>query len=75
MEERQAIERMRRGDIGGLELLVRQYQVRALRAAYLVTHDVALAEDVVQTAFVKAYERIKQFDPERPFGPWQRRLP
>ena len=29
-----------------------------------------LAQDVVQAAFVKAYERIGQFDPERPFGPW-----
>jgi RNA polymerase sigma-70 factor (ECF subfamily) len=70
MEEHDAIERLQRGDVGGLALLVRRYQVRAVRVAYLVTHDLALAEDVVQTAFVKAYERIEQFDLARPFGPW-----
>lgn len=41
-----------------------------MRAAYLVTHDPQLAEDVVQTAFLQAYERIRQFDSARPFGPW-----
>jgi RNA polymerase sigma-70 factor, ECF subfamily len=70
VEEPQAIERLQRGDIGGLEFLVRQYQVRAVRTAYLVTHDVALAQDVVQAAFSTAYERIGRFDPQRPFGAW-----
>ncbi|MGH2459126.1 MAG: RNA polymerase sigma factor [Chloroflexota bacterium] len=70
MEEREAIEQLQRGDVGGLEFLVRQYQVRAIRTAYLVTRDASTAEDVVQTAFVKAYERISQFDRHRPFGPW-----
>lgn len=70
MEESRAIDRLRRGDVAGLEFLVRQYQIPALRAAYLITRDSALAQDVVQAAFLKAYERISQFDPNRPFGPW-----
>ena len=70
MDEREAIERLKRGDITGLELLVRQHQLEAVRAAYLVTHDLALAQDVVQSGFLKAYERIDQFDATRPFGPW-----
>ena len=70
MDETQAIAQMRCGDIGGLEFVVRQYQVRAVRSAYLVTHDLPLAQDVVQAAFIKAWERISQFDPRRPFGPW-----
>lgn len=70
MQERRAITRLKRGDIGGLELLVKAYQVRAVRAATLITHDPALAEDLVQAAFVRAYERIHQFDDSRPFGPW-----
>ncbi len=36
MEERRAIERLKNGDIGGLEVLVRRHQVRAIRAAYLI---------------------------------------
>lgn len=70
MEEREAIARLKRGDIGGLEALVRAYQVRAVRAAYLVTRDRAMAEDIVQAAFLRAFARIEQFDAGRPFGPW-----
>jgi RNA polymerase sigma-70 factor (ECF subfamily) len=68
--ERNAIAQLRRGDIRGLELLVRLYYTQALRAAYLVTHDRPLAEDLVQSAFIRAYERIEQYDDTRPFGPW-----
>lgn len=70
MDEVVAIERLKRGDISGLETLVRRYQVRAVRAAYLVTRDRPLAEDIVQAAFLRAYERIGQFDAQRRFGPW-----
>jgi len=70
MEEREAIARLKRGDISGLEALVRQYQVKAVRTAYLIIRDRALAEDIVQAAFLRAYERIGQFDTGRPFGPW-----
>jgi RNA polymerase sigma-70 factor, ECF subfamily len=70
MDEREAVGRLKRRDITGLEALVRVYQHQALRAARLITRDAALAEDVVQSAFLHAYERIDQFDASRPFGPW-----
>jgi RNA polymerase sigma-70 factor (ECF subfamily) len=70
MKEREAIARLKRGDIGGLEALVRRYQVQAVQTAYLITRDRALAEDIVQAAFLRAYERIGQFDAGRSFGPW-----
>jgi RNA polymerase sigma-70 factor (ECF subfamily) len=70
MEERRAIERLKRGDVGGLEVLVRRHQIRAVQAAYLILRDRALAEDVAQDAFVRAYEGIGRFEAGRPFGPW-----
>jgi RNA polymerase sigma-70 factor (ECF subfamily) len=70
VDERQALARLRRGDIGGLETLVQLYQVKATRTAFLITQDRALAEDVMQAAFLRVAERIHQFDPERPFEPW-----
>jgi len=70
MEEHEVIARLKRGDIAGLETLVRKYQVQAVRIAYLITRDRALTEDIVQAAFLRAYERIGQFDAERPFVPW-----
>lgn len=70
MSERRAIARLKQGNIDGLETLVKKYQVRAVRAAALITHDRSSAEDIVQTAFIRVYERIHQFDETRPFGPW-----
>src|SRR5512132_3317864 len=70
MEDRNAISRIKQGDLNGLETLVKRYQAQAVHAAYLVLYDRALAEDIVQTAFVKVAERIHQFDVLRPFAPW-----
>lgn len=70
MGEREAIARLKSGDIGGLEFLVLKYQVQSVQAAFLICRDRPLAEDIVQSAFIRAYERIAQFDATRPFGPW-----
>ena len=70
MDDLQAIRRLKNGDIGGLEILIVCYQAKAVRTAYLVTHDEPMAEDVVQDAFVRFYERIRHFDECRAFEPY-----
>jgi len=70
MDELGAIRRLKAGDIGGLELLVTLYQVRAVRTAFLITGDTAQAEDAVQEAFLQTYRSIRHFDPDRPFAAW-----
>jgi RNA polymerase sigma-70 factor, ECF subfamily len=70
VNEQLAIQKLKNGDIGGLEFLVQRYQVKALRTAYLITRDLGLAEDVVQDAFIRAYRSIKSFDSTRSFEPW-----
>ncbi len=70
MTEDEAIRRLKQRDIMGLEPLVRRYQTEAIRAAFLITRDAARAEDVVQDAFLRVFERIEQFDAHRPFAPW-----
>ena len=74
MDEKTAIARLKQGDIGGLEGLVGLYYLAAVRWAYLVTHERMTAEDVVQSAFLRVYERFEQFDEARPFVPWFRRI-
>lgn len=69
-----AIARLKQRDIGGLEILVRRYQVRAVRAAYLITGDHSEAEDIVQTAFLQVCAKINQYDEGRPFEPWFMRI-
>ena len=73
MNDQREMERMRQGDIAALGALVDRHQTRALRAAYLVTHDLAMAEDVVSAAFLRVFERADRYDPER-FGPWFYRI-
>lgn len=70
MDEQQAVQILKRGDIRGLEFLVECHQGKALRAAYLITRDLGLAEDVVQDSFIRAYRAIRGFDATRPFEPW-----
>jgi RNA polymerase sigma-70 factor (ECF subfamily) len=74
MKDQDAISRLKQGDLNSLGTLVRRYQARAVQAAYAIVLDRALAEDVVQTAFVRAAERIEQFDDGRPFAPWFLRI-
>ncbi len=47
---------------------------RALRAAYLVTHDAQAAEDIAQESFLAAIRALDTFDRRRPFGPWLHRI-
>jgi RNA polymerase sigma-70 factor (ECF subfamily) len=70
MDEHEAILWMKNGQIEGLEVLVNRYQVGAVRAAFLITHDKALAEDVVQETFIRLYQRIHHFDETRLIEPY-----
>lgn len=70
MDEQGAIQRLKQGEVGGLELLVSHHQVKAVRAAYLITRDLGLAEDIVQDCFIQVYHSIHSFDETRPFEPW-----
>jgi len=70
MDEQRAIQQLKRGQMSGLEFLVSRYQVKAVRAAYLITRDPGLAEDVVQDCFIQVYRSILHFDETRPFEPW-----
>jgi RNA polymerase sigma-70 factor (ECF subfamily) len=70
MDDVQAIRRLKRRDISGIEDLVLRYQAKAVHAAFLITHDEQLAQDVTQDAFIRIYHRISQFDENRPFEPY-----
>ena len=73
-QEREALHALNRGDIAGLEALVHIHQLQALRVAYGITGDLATAEDVVADAFITVYDRIGQYDEQRPFAPWFYRI-
>jgi RNA polymerase sigma-70 factor (ECF subfamily) len=70
MEDLQAIRRLKGGDMGGLECLIARHQGKALRTAFLIAQNEPMAEDVVQDAFVRFYQRANYFDEARPFEPY-----
>ena len=73
-QERAWVRGARDGSAADLEALFREHWPRAYRAAYLVVHDAAAAEDVAQEAFLAALRALDRFDRRRPFGPWLHRI-
>jgi RNA polymerase sigma-70 factor (ECF subfamily) len=73
-DERASVRAAQRGSASGIEALFRLHWPRAHRAAYLVVHDAAAAEDIAQEAFLAAVRNLDRFDRHRPFGPWLHRI-
>src|ERR671937_150998 len=73
-EERAWIRRAQEGSVADFEALFRHHWPRAYRAAYLVVHDAAAAEDIAQESFLAAVRSLERFDRRRPFGPWLHRI-
>src|SRR3954452_22853064 len=73
-EERAWVRRAQAGSVSAIEALYRAHWPRAYRAAYLVVHDAAGAEDIPQEAFLAAVRALDRFDRRRPFGPWLHRI-
>jgi RNA polymerase sigma-70 factor (ECF subfamily) len=72
--ERRWIRAAQSGSEQALEQLYRRHWPWAHRAAYLVVHDAAAAEDIAQEAFLSAIRSLDRFDRTRPFGPWLNRI-
>jgi RNA polymerase sigma-70 factor, ECF subfamily len=72
--ERRWITAAQTGSEEALEHLYRRHWPWAHRAAYLVVHDAAAAEDIAQEAFLSAIRSLDRFDRGRPFGPWLNRI-
>jgi RNA polymerase sigma-70 factor (ECF subfamily) len=62
------------GSTEAVEELFRRHWPAAHRAAWLVVHDAAAAEDIAQEAFVSALRALDRFDRRRPLGPWLHRI-
>ena len=68
------VARARAGDSAAFDALVRTYMEQAYRVAYRVVGHREDAEDLVQEAFLAAYQYLDSFDIGRPFGPWLMRI-
>jgi RNA polymerase sigma-70 factor, ECF subfamily len=68
------IERVRAGDVSAYDTLVRKYERQLFRIAQHITQNREDAEDVMQDAFLKAYEKLDQFQGNSKFYTWLVRI-
>ena len=73
-EEWRLVERVQNGDLGAFDALVRRYMRRGFSIAFRILGQREDAEDLVQEAFLAAFQAIDGFRPGRPFGPWFHRI-
>jgi RNA polymerase sigma-70 factor, ECF subfamily len=62
------------GDVAAFEELVKRYDRKLLRIAQHLTHNREDAEDVVQEAFLKAFQHLDQFRENSKFSTWLIRI-
>jgi RNA polymerase sigma-70 factor (ECF subfamily) len=73
-EELTLVNAARTGDVGAFEDLVRRYDRNVFRIAQHITQNREDAEDVVQDAFLKAYQNLPQFQGQSKFYTWLVRI-
>ena len=62
------------GDVAAFEQLVKRYDRKLLRIAQSVTHNTEDAQDAVQDAFLKVFQKLGQFREESQFSTWLFRI-
>jgi len=62
------------GDLSAFEELVRRYDAKLLRIAQQVTHNLEDAQEAVQETFLKAYQKLHQFQRNSKFSTWLTRI-
>ena len=73
-EEMALVHAAKAGDVSAFESLVKKYDRNVFRIANHITHNREDAEDVVQDAFLKAYENLEQFQGQSKFYTWLVRI-
>jgi RNA polymerase sigma-70 factor, ECF subfamily len=73
-QERRLVREAQDGSGAAMAQLYSLHWRGAYRAAYLVVHDAAAAEDIAQDGFLAAVDALDRFDRRRPFAPWLHRI-
>jgi RNA polymerase sigma-70 factor (ECF subfamily) len=72
--DEEVIERVKAGDTALYEIIMRRYNQRLYRVARAILRDDSEAEDVLQDAYVRAYQHLDQFAGRAPFSSWLTRI-
>jgi RNA polymerase sigma-70 factor, ECF subfamily len=72
--DQEVVDRVRAGETALYEILMRRYNQRLYRVTCAILRDSAEAEDVIQDAYVRAYQHLNQFAGHAPFSIWLTRI-
>ncbi|HEX2327560.1 MAG TPA: sigma-70 family RNA polymerase sigma factor [Candidatus Angelobacter sp.] len=73
-DELALVQAAKRGDLEAFSQLVNRYDRNVFRIAQHITHNEEDAQDVVQDAFLKAYQNLEQFQGNSKFYTWLVRI-
>jgi RNA polymerase sigma-70 factor (ECF subfamily) len=72
--DEEVVERVKAGHTALYEIIMRRYNQRLYRVARAILRDDAEAEDVMQDAYVRAYQHLDQFAGKASFATWLTRI-
>ena len=72
--DQHVVEQIRAGNTALYEIIMRRYNQRLYRVARAILREDAEAEDVMQDAYVRAYQHLDQFAGHSSFATWLTRI-
>jgi RNA polymerase sigma-70 factor (ECF subfamily) len=72
--DEEIVERVRAGETGLFEIIMRRYNQRLYRVTMGILRNSEEAEDVMQDAYVRAYQHLDQFAGRAKFATWLTRI-
>ena len=72
--DEQVVERVLAGDTALYEIIMRRYNQRLYRVVISILRDSDETEDVMQDAYVRAYQHLSQFEGRASFSTWLTRI-
>lgn len=74
LRDEEVVARVLAGETALFEILMRRYNQRLYRVARVILRDDGEAEDVMQDAYVRAYQHLNQFAGKAAFSTWLTRI-
>jgi len=74
LSDEEVVARVLAGETGTFEIIMRRYNQRLYRVARAILRNDGEAEDVMQDAYVRAYEHLDQFAGRAKFSTWLTRI-
>jgi RNA polymerase sigma-70 factor (ECF subfamily) len=74
LQDEVVVRRVLAGETALFEILMRRYNQRLYRVSRVILRDDGEAEDVMQDAYVRAYEHLNQFAGKAAFSTWLTRI-